>query len=540
MDGWGCLTSDQRAAMEAVLRVATGHRRRPVVLTADRGRGKSAAFGLAAARLLHERAARVCICGPSLAATQSVFAATVARLPQAHKEHGRVQWREGELRFVAPDELARVEIQADLVLVDEAAALPVDLLRRLLNRYARIAFATTVHGYEGSGQAFSLRFSRELDRLAPGWREVALEEPVRWASGDMLEEITSRLLLLDVEPASTPGLGNTPVDAARFEPLDRTRLAEDDASLREVFGLLSAAHYRTRPRDWVQWLDDEAMALWGVRIAGKIMAVAVTVEEGGLQADLAEAILRGQRRAHGHLLPQVMIAHLGLHEAQAQMGWRIVRIAVHPRFQHQGLGTWLLSQLRETAKAAGLDWLGASFGATGALLRFWQNAGYSTVRLGFTREATSGAHAALVLRGLSKAGRGLQKTASYRFAEGFPGWLLDPLRRLDPFVALECMAGLKRSAPSPRVLQEARRFAAGECSFEDAQPWLRALCLSSLGDVWRRRNLSADEAQLMVLKLAEGRRWAEVARETGLAGRAPIIDTLRFGVERLLLAEQEA
>lgn len=41
------LTSDQELAVDAILRVAQGHRNRPLVLTANRGRGKSSALGVA-------------------------------------------------------------------------------------------------------------------------------------------------------------------------------------------------------------------------------------------------------------------------------------------------------------------------------------------------------------------------------------------------------------------------------------------------------------------------------------------------------------
>ncbi|MGL6177383.1 MAG: tRNA(Met) cytidine acetyltransferase TmcA domain-containing protein, partial [Vibrionaceae bacterium] len=45
-------TADQLNAIEAVKHVLTGHRRRPALLLADRGRGKSAALGIAAGQIM--------------------------------------------------------------------------------------------------------------------------------------------------------------------------------------------------------------------------------------------------------------------------------------------------------------------------------------------------------------------------------------------------------------------------------------------------------------------------------------------------------
>ncbi|WP_048897366.1 tRNA(Met) cytidine acetyltransferase TmcA domain-containing protein [Photobacterium swingsii] len=201
---FGCITQDQVCAVEAIRKVVLGHRKRPLVLTADRGRGKSSALGLAAASLMLERDIKIVVTAPSFATVDTLFAHTRNQL---NLQGGALQsssamaliWNKSSLQFVAPDRLLEQEIECDFLIVDEAAAIPSPLLVGLLSRYNRIAFASTIHGYEGTGRGFAIKFRGYLDKLMPQWRELHIKQAVRWAELDPLECWVFETLLLNAE-----------------------------------------------------------------------------------------------------------------------------------------------------------------------------------------------------------------------------------------------------------------------------------------------------------------------------------------------------
>lgn len=518
---------DQAAAVEAVLRVALGHRRRPLVLLADRGRGKSAAFGMAAAELIR-RGRSVIVTAPRREAAQTLFAHAAAGLPDVRQGGGALVQGDASLSFAAPDELAATPRPADLLLVDEAAGIPTPLLSRLLQRYSRIAFSSTVHGYEGTGRGFALRFQRELTERTPGWRLLRLACPIRWREGDPLERLTFDALLLDAEAAPEAEVAPARPQNLEIRRVSRDGLVADEESLREVFGLLVLAHYRTRPFDLRHLLDGPNLEIWLARVAGRVAAVAVVADEGGLEAGLAEAVRRGERRARGHLIPQSLAAHLGLAEAPGLRCARVMRIAVHPACQGRGIGTALLRRIAAAAAEAGVDLLGSSFGGTAELLRFWQRAGCAPVRVGVTREAMSGEHAVMVLRALTPAGSGVCAAAAAHFRDNFPFQLGEPLADLDPELVLALMpapAGARLSEEAP-----AREFAAGGRSYEDALAALWNLAAAAAGEG------AADAAarRLLVLKVLQRRSWEETARLIGASGRAEVLAALRRAVSAAL------
>ncbi len=576
-----CATADQAGAVERLMRLK---RRRPLVLTADRGRGKSAALGIACARLMARGEAEILVTAPRPAALDALFERLAVLCPEGRRQ-GNVFVGETArdetasalngpcVRFVAPDALVEATLAGErggagaLLLVDEAAAIPAPLLARLLAAFPRIAFATTVHGYEGSGRGFALRFREHLSRQTPGWQGLHLATPIRWAADDPLERLTDRLLMLDAAPdeaseqAKPSGSAERAEKAATgdagavirqgeagslaFVECDRDALAADEPRLRALFGLLVQAHYRTQPSDLRRLLDGPGGRVVCLEARGEARprAVALTVDEGGFDAALAERVARGERRPRGHLLAQSLAAHAGSREALTSRVRRVMRIAVDPRCRRLGHGRALL--LAELAKARdeGIDLLGASFGAEAGLMAFWQRAGFRALRLGLTRDASSGEHALMVARATSPRGEALLEALSEGFQALLPSLLAFELNDFDPALA----AGLLAEGAAPTLdgamARDIADVALGHRAPALARPALQALVRRGL--VWRRANEVKggteeggdsgpfdDDAWLLVAVLFQGRDDAWLARRLGLPGRRQVEARLRETLAR--------
>jgi len=524
---------EQKQAVDAVVKVATGHRRRPLVLTADRGRGKSAALGMAAAELIHRGKRRILVTAPRMDAVTTLFQHAAALLPLGEQSKGLIELEDQRIEFVAPDALILDPQTAELLLVDEAAGIPAALLQKLLTDYSRIAFATTVHGYEGTGRGFAVRFNRVLDQLAPQWKSLQLIQPVRWAADDPLEKFTFDALLMDAEPAGDELLQDVSMAEVLIEHLPREQLLVDEPLLRQLFGLLVIAHYRTTPMDLLHLLDGPNVSVWVSRYRGAVVAAALVAKEGGFDSVLAEEVWQGKRRPRGHLLPQTLAAKVGLREAAQLQTMRIIRIAVHPVLQGRGLGSELLSQLENRARQQELDFIGSSFGATEELLNFWYRAGLWPVRLGMRREASSGAHSALMLKPLSDRGAAVYELARQCFLRQFPLQLTEPLRDLDAGVAVALLVSTTHTALSDEQLHELQVFACAGRDYADCLYALRRFALSRCAN----KRLSTPDKKLLMMKVLQGRSWQDTARLTGLSGRKQVRGQLRELVRRGLASD---
>ena len=128
------------------------------------------------------------------------------------------------VQYVQPQHAERVS-QAELLIIDEAAAIPLPMVKALLGPYL-VFLCSTVNGYEGTGRSLSLKLIQQLREqggkaAAPAadgapaasasasgrlFKEVLLQEPIRYASGDKVERWLNELLCLDAAE-NLPRLG---------------------------------------------------------------------------------------------------------------------------------------------------------------------------------------------------------------------------------------------------------------------------------------------------------------------------------------------
>lgn len=516
------LSDDQALALPAIHRVLHGHRRRPLVLSADRGRGKSSLLGLAAAGLLRQQPdLKIVVTAPSQATVATLFAHAARALDTTQEQLVG-------LEFCSPDRLVHEALQPDLLLVDEAAAIPTPLLEAMLARHSRIVFATTEHGYEGTGRGFHLRFKRVLDRQTPDWQEIHLAEPIRWSTRDPLEPLVFRLLGL-----------NTEVDAPQpptnpsWRLIGQGTLAADEALLNQVFGLLVLAHYQTTPSDLRSLLESPDLDIHLLEQAQSLLGVALVAREGNITPELAEAIWAGRRRPRGHLLPQSLLAHAGFKTAGGRSYARVMRIAIHPALHRQGLGSRLLGQLEDYYREEGLDYLGSAFSASADLLPFWHKAGLVTLRIGLQRDAASGSHAALLLKALKPEWQAELDLWRQRFVQQLPTLLAGELKELDPELVWQCVKGQELAVPELDAFErdELDCFAHHHKPFELCQSTLQSWLT---GNLPRLASLMPSERQLLIATIWQYADWGRLAARLQLAGKPAIIKALRTLLARLL------
>ena len=453
-----CVTLDQAKAvlhfLETCADATTGvTATSTVAMTAPRGRGKSAALGLCLAGAVSLGYNRIAVTAPAMENLVAVFDFFLRGL-QALKfrEHtdytvqyntqkaGReatkcvvavrlhatsqqqAQHRNQMVYYIAPDAAPEQFAAAEIVALDEAAAIPLPTVRAILQASSsssskqlqssnnshhhgrRLAFlSSTVHGYEGTGRALSLKLLQELRQSSNNnssdvhnaadastsrnrhgskrdaqvhehryqaaavaaqdnssrssrLREFTLQTPIRYAPGDAVEAWLNQLLCLDSSASATTKLsGGAPAPSdCELYSVDRDALfsyhALSEAFLQKLMGLYTSAHYKNTPNDLQMLSDAPAHALFcllgpqNTATASStqlpdVLAVVQVALEGRVSRKTVQAQLARGHRAAGDLIPWTISQQFGDASFAQLSGARIVRVAVHPALQSMGYGS---------------------------------------------------------------------------------------------------------------------------------------------------------------------------------------------------------
>lgn len=475
------------------------------LINADRGRGKSTCLGLLLKNLQRS------LCVLVTANSRKTTAQLLHLVPDAE--------------FVAPDRLLLSCPAADLVIIDEAAMLPQSMLRQLHRLYPRLVMATTSGGYEGTGRGFMLRFVAQME--AARLMQLDLEMPVRWCQGDRLEAWLNRTLMLNSEP-SVGEVSKEQLASCELQLLENPGDAEHLPLLKQVYRLMNAAHYRSRPSDLRMLMENPDLVLIVACSDEQVVAAVLLNTEGGLDEALCEEIFLGRRRPRGHLLAQMLTAQAGIRNFAKYRGLRVQRIAVAETCRRQGLGTRLLERAREFGQQNSFAYLGASFALDPTSAGFWQQAQFSLVHVSYGRGKSSGEHSIAVLHSLKPALDADIQQMQQRIQQQLPIWMTQFLQTMDApqVVALLRFAGFD-AALNELEQREIDAFARGNKGFE--------LCFVSLQKyVMHCIARSCDDpGTLLIEKAIQNRNWELLERETGAEGRKQLQRRLRGQVEAL-------
>lgn len=387
--------AEQSAVVTRLANRCSNHEKSLDLLLAKRGRGKSAALG----RVVN-----------ALNPQDNLTPAPDITLTASHPDQViTTQQHTGPhpLRHTPLDVAMRST--GDILMVDEAGSVPLPVLKQLAANYTHSIFAGTVDGYEGTGRALAVRLAsawHQTEASASQAQNHTLNHPIRWPAGDPVEAMVQDVLRLGlVETAET----NSKFDVLALSDVHHQRvspdqLLNDETLLDEVFSLLLQAHYQTTSKDLKHLLNQQQLSLWVQTHKGTLTGACLVAHEGDLSDDVQQGIVQGVRRPAHQRLPMLLHRQCNKREILNAHYWRVVRIAIEPKYHRQGLGACFLNALQaEAQRLANLDdtaprFIGASFGASVAGYDFWQNSGFHAIHWGFRLNPRSGQRALAVIK----------------------------------------------------------------------------------------------------------------------------------------------
>lgn len=390
-----CKTLDQaKAVLKFIEVISEKTLRSTVALTAARGRGKSAAIGLALASAVAFGYSNIFVTSPSPENLQTLFEFVFKGFDaldyQEHVDYEIIQstnpdfnkavvrvniFREHRqtIQYVSPTDHHKLG-QAELLAIDEAAAIPLPYVKELLGPYL-VFMSSTINGYEGTGRSLSLKLIEQLrSQSVPSANkenstesinktssrilvELSSNESIRYANGDPVEKWLNNLLCLDASVVPRISSGCPLPEKCDLYYINRDTLFSyhkaSEMFLQRIMSLYVASHYKNTPNDLQLMSDAPAHHLFCLlgpveptqTTLPEVLCVVQVCLEGEISKDTILNSLSRGKRASGDMIPWTISQQYNDSEFGSLSGGRIVRIATHPDFQKMGYGKRALQQL---------------------------------------------------------------------------------------------------------------------------------------------------------------------------------------------------
>lgn len=395
-----CRTMDQaKAVLKFIEAISEKTLRSTVALTAARGRGKSAALGLAVAGAVAFGYSNIFVTSPSPDNLHTMFEFIFKGFDslqyQEHLDYEIIQSLNPEfnkavvrvnifkehrqtIQYIHPGDAVKLG-QAELLVIDEAAAIPLPLVKKLLGPYL-VFMASTINGYEGTGRSLSLKLIQQLRQqsadsqqslsaenkttntarlsAARSLHEVSLHESIRYAAGDAVEKWLNELLCLDCLNIPRLISGCPLPQSCDLYYVNRDTLfcyhKASEAFLQRLMALYVASHYKNSPNDLQMLSDAPAHHLFCLlppvpptqNSLPEVLAVVQVSLEGEIsKQSILNSLSRG-KKASGDLIPWTVSEQFQDADFGSLSGGRVVRIAVNPDYQGMGYGSRALQLLQ--------------------------------------------------------------------------------------------------------------------------------------------------------------------------------------------------
>ena len=462
-------SKDQENVLENFIELLNDRTRKIIALSAGRGRGKSAAMGILSVFALKQHSL-IQISAPLLENLKTFFEFAIKTLKNENydeKKDFKIFYKEIKnikyvkkilitknhnqiIEYVSPFE--ELKQFPDLVIIDEAAAIPLPCLNNLIKANT-VFVSSTISGYEGTGKALSLKFFENLKKEASTnfvFQEKHLSESIRYSSNDPVEKWLISSLILDTSPLKID-FAPSPDEIKLVGVNKKILFSNHSASekiLEDLTSLFVSSHYKNSPDDLQIFCDSPNHYVFvglspvkeGYEIPRIIFAVHFSIENDS--------------KKEGNLIKNVLGEYFLDNKFKQSLGIRIVRICVHPDFTSMGYGSFALNKLYEifsksqinaqngktlnfedqdsifcdleNIKTPKIDWIGSSFGCNSKLLGFWKKNYFFPVYLKMTPNSITGEHSTIVIKSINES----INVESFRekFSDRFINLLSDPFK----------------------------------------------------------------------------------------------------------------